>query len=57
MSVNILFVCVEIPKAVTKKELEAEFPGLIFSKIENSLVGEITNNKLIWAPLKTHLKS
>lgn len=48
MSVNILFVCVEIPKPVTKKDLEAEFPGMMLSKIENSLVGEITNNKLIF---------
>ena len=48
MSVNILFVCVEIPKIVSKNDLEAEFPGMMLSKIENSLVGEITNNKLIF---------
>jgi required for meiotic nuclear division protein 1 len=48
MGLNILFVCVEIPQPVTKKDLETEFPGMILSKIENSLVGEITNNKLIF---------
>lgn len=48
MSKNILFVCVEIPKIISKKDLETEFPGMILSKIENSLVGEITNDKLIF---------
>ncbi|MBU0633020.1 RMD1 family protein [bacterium] len=48
MSKNILFVCVEIPKVISKKDLETEFPGMILSKIENSLVGEITNDKLIF---------
>ena len=48
MNLNILFVCVEIPKIITKNDLEAEFPGMVLSKIENSLVGEITNHKLIF---------
>ena len=48
MNKKILFVCVEIPNIVSKKELESEFPGMVLSKIENSLVGEITNDKLIF---------
>ena len=48
MALSILFVCVEIPKTVSKRDLETEFPGMILSKIENSLVGEITKEKLIF---------
>jgi uncharacterized Rmd1/YagE family protein len=46
---QISFVSVEIPLTLSKQDLEAEFPGLILSMIENSLVGEITNSKYIFA--------
>lgn len=46
---NIHFVSVQIPNVITKEDLEKEFPGLILTKIENSLVGEITNDKYIFA--------
>ncbi|WP_428024089.1 RMD1 family protein [Arcobacter sp.] len=49
MSKNILFVAVEMPVLITKKDLEEEFPGLILTTIEKSLVGEITNDKYIFA--------
>lgn len=48
MSKNISFICVETPRIVSKQELETEFPGMVLSKIEQSLVGEITNDKLIF---------
>lgn len=46
---NIHFVSVETPDIISKKDLEEEFPGLILTTIENSLVGEIANNKFIFA--------
>lgn len=46
---NILFVSVEVPITLTKVELEREFPGLILTKIENSLVGEVSNNRFLFA--------
>jgi len=46
---DILFVAVEIPITIQRIELEKEFPGLILSTIENSLVGEISNNKFLFA--------
>lgn len=46
---DILFVAVEIPITIQKYELEKEFQGLILSKIENSLVGEIGNNKFLFS--------
>ena len=48
MQTKILFVSVEIPIIINKQDLEKEFPGLILTKIENSLVGEITNDKFIF---------
>ena len=48
MPSNILFVSVEVPSNISKTDLEAEFQGLVFTKIENSLVAEITNDKLIF---------
>lgn len=49
MESRILFVSVEIPTIITKNDLEKEFPGLILTTIEKSLVGEITNDKFIFA--------
>lgn len=48
MESKVLFVSVEIPVVITKNDLEKEFPGLILTTIEKSLVGEITNNKFIF---------
>lgn len=45
---KILFVSVEIPVLITKKDLEEEFPGLMLTTIEKSFVGEITNDKYIF---------
>ncbi len=45
---NIHFVSVEIPNVITKKDLENEFPGLVLTTIEKSLVGEISNDKYIF---------
>ena len=44
----VLFVSVEIPIVITKADLEKEFPGLILTTIEKSLVGEITKYKFIF---------
>ncbi|WP_419769928.1 MAG: RMD1 family protein [Candidatus Marinarcus sp.] len=49
MTTNILFVSVEIPVKITRQELEEEFPGLVLTTIEKSLMGEISNNKYIFA--------
>lgn len=46
---SILFVAVEVPFAIQREELEKEFSGLILTTIENSLVGEIANNKFLFA--------
>lgn len=46
---DILFVSVEVPITIQRSELEKEFPGLILTTIENSLVGEIANNKFLFA--------
>lgn len=48
MTQNILFVSVEIPRIITKNDLEKEFPGLLLTTIENSYVAEISNNKFIF---------
>ncbi len=45
---NIHFVSVEIPNVITKKDLEKEFPGLVLTTIEKSMVGEISNEKYIF---------
>lgn len=49
MQNSILFVAIQIPMSPTKNTLEKEFPGLILTTIENSLVGEITNNKYLFS--------
>lgn len=49
MTNNILFISIEIPNIITKNDLEKEFPGLILTTIEKSLVGEIANDKFIFA--------
>lgn len=46
---DILFIAVEIPTTIQREELEKEFPGLILTTIENSLVGEVANNKFLFA--------
>lgn len=46
---NILFVAVEVPHSISKKDLETEFPGLILTAIENSFVAEISNSKFLFA--------
>lgn len=48
MESNFLFVSVEIPIVITKNNLEKEFPGLVLTTIENSFIGEITNDKFIF---------
>ncbi len=48
MKSTVLFVSVEIPKIITKTDLEKEFPGLLLTTIEKSLVGEISNDKFIF---------
>lgn len=48
MSQNLLFVSVEIPRIITKNELEKEFPGLLLTTIEKSYIAEISNNKFIF---------
>ncbi|MCK9336937.1 MAG: RMD1 family protein [Arcobacteraceae bacterium] len=48
MQNSILFVSVELPRPITKYELEKEFPSLILTSIENSLVAEISNDKFIF---------
>ncbi len=46
---DILFVAVEIPTTIQRGDLEKEFPTLILTNIENSLVGEVANNKFLFA--------
>lgn len=48
MTTNILFVSVEIPVKITRQELEEEFHSVL-TTIEKSLMGEISNNKYIFA--------
>ena len=45
---KVLFVSVEIPRIITKNDLEKEFPGLLLTTIEKSFVGEISNDKFIF---------
>lgn len=48
MSQTIHFVAVEIPNNIKREELETEFPGLLLTKIENSLVAEVANEKFLF---------
>ena len=48
MSQNIHFVAVEIPNNIKRQELELEFPGLLLTKIENSFVAEVANDKFLF---------
>lgn len=48
MSQTIHFVAVEIPNYIKREELETEFPGLLLTKIENSLVAEVANEKFLF---------
>lgn len=48
MKNDIQFISVELPFKIQKEELEREFSGLLLTKIENSFVAEITNNKFIF---------
>lgn len=48
MKSRVLFVSVEIPIVITKADLEKEFPELLLTTIEKSLVGEISDDKYIF---------
>lgn len=48
MQNKILFVSIELPRIISKYELEKEFPSLILTTIENSLVAEISKDKFIF---------
>lgn len=48
MESKVLFVSVEVPVVITKADLEREFPRLLLTTIEKSLVGEISNDKFIF---------